>query len=59
MAKSEDAVKYFNEISARTIGKEKFDGLRVALAEIDESLFNRKDLKGQYNSASYIDGYDK
>lgn len=46
--KSQIAVEHFNEISSRTVGKEKFDGLREALIKVDQDLKHKKDLKGQY-----------
>lgn len=33
-----EAAQYFDEVSARTVGKEKFDGFRAAMAQLDESL---------------------
>lgn len=48
VAKSEASVDRFNELSARTVGKEKFDGLRAALNEVDRGLLQQGDLQGRY-----------
>jgi len=45
---NEMAVNKFKEISARTIGKEKFDALRVTLTDIDTTLIQQGDLQGSY-----------
>lgn len=41
------AADYFREISARTVGKEKFDGFRAALAKVDAALARSNDLQAQ------------
>ncbi|MDH5394507.1 MAG: CHASE3 domain-containing protein [Gammaproteobacteria bacterium] len=46
--KGEAAQKHFREVSARTVGKEKFDALRVELAEIDASLTRVNDSDARY-----------
>jgi len=46
--KSHLAVEEFQRISARTVGKEKFDALRGELAKIDLELKNHDDLQGQF-----------
>ena len=46
--KGEEATRVFNEVSARTVGKEKFDNLRAVLAEIDSELLRQDDLQGRY-----------
>lgn len=48
VAQNQDAVDHFKQISTRTVGKEKFDGLRVALTNIDNALQQHNDLLGQY-----------
>lgn len=44
----EAAAKQFKELSARTVGKEKFDALRATLTEVDRSLLQKEDLRGRY-----------
>ena len=46
--KGQDAADHFEAISARTVGKEKFDSLRAALSEIDKELIVKKDLQGRF-----------
>ena len=48
VVKSQGAVDNFTTISARTVGKEKFDGLRAALSGIDKALVAQKDLQGRF-----------
>lgn len=44
----EAAAKHFKDISARTIGKEKFDNLRINLAKIDNQLQKENDIQGRF-----------
>ncbi len=48
IVQGESAAKEFKRISARLVGKEKFDGVRAALAEIEHSFIKEKDLKGRF-----------
>lgn len=46
--KNEQATLHFEQISSRTVGKQKFDQLRIALAEIDSAFIEQQDLQGRF-----------
>jgi methyl-accepting chemotaxis protein len=45
--RGEEAAAEFERISARLVGKQKFDALRVALASIDASMKSQNDIYGE------------
>lgn len=48
VVKGEAAAKQFKLLSARTVGKEKFDALRAEIAQIEQGLVAQNDLKGRF-----------
>ena len=48
VVKSQYVADNFKVISARTVGKNKFDDLRAVLSEIDKELLAQKDLQGRF-----------
>lgn len=42
-----DAARTFEQISSRTVGKEKFDGFRAALSRLDEKFIQSNDIRAQ------------
>ena len=46
VVKGEAATREFKRLSARTVGKEKFDGLRAALGEVDAAFLKAGENKG-------------
>ena len=46
VAKGEAATREFRRLSSRTVGKEKFDGLRAALAEVDSAFIKAGENQG-------------
>jgi len=48
VVKNQQATQRFKTLSARTVGKQKFDQLRLALAEIDAAFGQQQDLQGRY-----------
>ena len=48
VAKGEAAARRFKSLSARTVGKERFDGMRAALAEVEQGLLEQNDLRGRF-----------
>lgn len=42
----QDAADYFKQVSARTVGKEKFDGFRAALGALEQSFIRSGDEEG-------------
>ncbi|MCP4429787.1 MAG: methyl-accepting chemotaxis protein, partial [Gammaproteobacteria bacterium] len=45
--KGENAARHFTDVSSRTIGKELFDGFRLALSEVNGSFIRSDDLQAQ------------
>ena len=43
----EQAALHFKEVSSRTVGKEKFDGFRAALAQVDAAFTQSNDITAQ------------
>jgi len=49
-----EAANYFTEISKRTVGKDKFDGFREAIASLDEAFVRSGDIKAQMLVSSLL-----
>jgi len=52
--KGEEAARHFEQISERTVGKEKFDAFREEVAYLEKELVSNNDLQGRYYLKSIL-----